>query len=106
MTTFRSSFDAVGLSIGIAVLPTIMILLLWFVPRIRFSRKAGQVKAAVKAGAGIDLLALRALATQEISTLSKIDPDAVAAWRRGDEGVMRLLAHLELKFSGVRALER
>ena len=41
--------------------------------------KAGQVKATVKAGAGIDLLALRALSTQEISTLSKIDPDAMAA---------------------------
>ena len=48
------------------------------------------------------LLALRALATQEISTLSKIDPDAIAAWRRGDDGVMRALAQLELKSSGVR----
>jgi Na+(H+)/acetate symporter ActP len=97
---------ALGLGIGIAALPIIMILLLWLVPRIRFARKSGRVKAAVRAGVGIDLLALRALATQQISTLSKIDPDAMAAWRRGDQGVMRALANLELKSSGVRLHDR
>ena len=97
---------ATGLGIGIAVLPIVTILLLWLVPRVRFARRAGQARAAIKAGAGIDLLALRALATQEISTLAKIDPDAMGAWRRGDDGVMRALAHLELKTSGVRLRER
>jgi hypothetical protein len=93
---------ATGLGIGIAVLPIIMILVLWLVPRIRFVRKAGRAKAIVKSGAGIDLLALRALATQKISALTAVDPDAMAAWRRGDETVMRALAQLELKSSGVR----
>ena len=93
---------ATGLGIGIAVLPIIMILVLWLVPRIRFVRKAGRATAIVKSGAGIDLLALRALATQKISALSAVDPDAMAAWRRGDETVMRALAQLELKSSGVR----
>ncbi|CAN5198479.1 hypothetical protein BH11ACT5_BH11ACT5_07450 [soil metagenome] len=93
---------ATGLGIGIAALPIIMILVLWLVPRIRFVRKAGRAKAIVKSGAGIDLLALRALATQKISALSAVDPDAMAAWRRGDETVMRALAQLELKSSGVR----
>ncbi|MCU1410359.1 MAG: hypothetical protein JWR04_1066 [Rhodoglobus sp.] len=93
---------ATGLGIGIAVLPIIMILVLWLVPRIRFVRKAGRAKAIVKSGAGIDLLALRALATQKISALAAVDPDAMAAWRRGDETVMRALAQLELKSSGVR----
>ncbi|MEP6479916.1 MAG: hypothetical protein ABJB03_11025 [Rhodoglobus sp.] len=93
---------ALGLGIGIAVLPVIMILLLWLIPRIRFIRKAGRAKAIVNTGAGIDLLALRALATQKISALSKVDPDAMAAWRRGDEPVMKALAQLELRSSGVR----
>ncbi|MFC5931089.1 hypothetical protein D6T64_13770 [Cryobacterium melibiosiphilum] len=97
---------ALGLGIGIAALPIIMILLLWLLPRIRFARKSGQLKAAVRAGVGVDLLALRALATQKVSTLSTIDPDAMAAWRRGDPGVMRALAQLELKSSGVRLRER
>jgi hypothetical protein len=92
---------ATGLGLSIAALPIIMILLLWLVPRIRFARKARQAQSAMKAGASIDLLALRALATQDLSTLSKIDPNAMAAWRRGDEGVMRALANLELKSSGV-----
>ena len=96
---------ATGLGIGIAALPILMILVLWLVPRIRFARKAGRAKAIVKSGAGIDLLALRALATQKISALSAVDPDAMAAWRRGDESVMRALAQLELRSSGVRLRE-
>ncbi|MBN9240840.1 MAG: hypothetical protein BGO97_14100 [Micrococcales bacterium 70-64] len=93
---------ATGLGIGIAALPIVMILVLWLVPRIRFVRRAGRASAIVKSGAGIDLLALRALATQKISALSAVDPDAMAAWRRGDDAVMRKLAQLELKSSGVR----
>ncbi|HEX5856596.1 MAG TPA: hypothetical protein VFY91_00665 [Microbacterium sp.] len=93
---------AMGLGIGIAVLPIVMILVIWLIPRIRFARRSGRARAAIDAGASIDLLALRALATEKISTLSKIDPDAMGAWRRGDEGVMRALAQLELKSSGVR----
>ena len=93
---------ATTLGIGIAVLPIAMILALWLIPRIRFIRRAGRAQAIVRAGAGVDLLALRALATQKISALSEIDPDAMAAWRRGDDAVMRKLAALELKASGVR----
>jgi hypothetical protein len=93
---------ALTLGIGIAVLPIIMILALWLIPRIRFVRKAGRAKALVSAGAGIDLLALRALANQKITALTSVDVDAMAAWRRGDDDVMRKLAALELKSSGVR----
>ena len=93
---------ATGLGLGIAALPIIMILVLWLIPRIRFVRRAGRARAIVNTGTGIDLLALRALATQRISELSAVDPDPMAAWRRGDERVMRALAQLELKSSGVR----
>lgn len=93
---------ATGLGLGIAVLPIVMILVLWLVPRIRFARRASRAKAIVNTGAGIDLLALRALANQKVSALAAVDHDAMAAWRRGDEKVMRSLAQLELKSSGVR----
>jgi len=93
---------ATGLGIGIAVLPILMILVLWLVPRIRFARAASRARAIITSGAGIDLLALRALATQKISALTAIDDDAMAAWRRGDDDVMKALAQLELKSSGVR----
>lgn len=93
---------ALGLGVGIAALPTLTILLLWLVPRIRFARKAGTARSLVNGGVGIDLLALRALSSQNLAVLSRLDADPVAAWRRGDEGVIRQLAQLELRSSGVR----
>jgi hypothetical protein len=93
---------ATGLGLGIAVLPVIAILVIWLVPRIRFARRASNAKRLVSAGAGIDLLALRALSRQRLTTLTAIDADPMAAWRRGDDAVMRSLAALELKSSGVR----
>ncbi len=93
---------ATVLGFGIAALPIIMILLLWMLPRLRFVRRAGRAQKLVEGGAGIDLLALRALASQDIASLASIDDDAMAAWRRGDDEVMRKLAALELKQSGVR----
>ena len=103
----RSQQDAVhnlatGLGWGIALVPTLTILAVWLIPRIRFSRRATQAKTLASAGAGIDLLALRALSGQKFSALGRIDADPMAAWRRGDVAVMRSLAGLELKSSGVR----
>ena len=96
---------ATGAGIGIAALPILTILLLWLLPRLRFVRRAGRAQKLVDSGAGVDLLALRALASQKIEALTEVDRDAMAAWRRGDEVVMRKLAALELKASGVRFVE-
>jgi hypothetical protein len=93
---------ALTLGIGVALLPILMILAVWLVPRIRFARRAGRAREMVRAGVGLDLLALRALATQRLPMIAAVDPDAMGAWRRGDEAVMRRLAALELEASGVR----
>jgi len=93
---------ATGLGVGIAVLPILTILVFWLVPRIRFARRAGMAKSMLKQGASIDLLALRALANQRVSALAAIDPDVAGAWRRSDPEVLRTLANLELRSSGVR----
>lgn len=93
---------ALFLGIAASILPILMILIVWLIPRIRFIRRAGRAKQVVKSSAGIDLLALRALATEKLSSIAKIDEDALGAWRRGDERVMRQLAELELKSSGIR----
>jgi hypothetical protein len=92
---------ALALGLGVAVLPILMIVF-WLLTRGRFIRRAGRAKALVRAGVGIDLLALRALTNQNIAAIAKIDSDAVGAWRRGDEIVMRQLAGLELESSGIR----
>lgn len=93
---------ALTIGLGIAVLPILMIVFAWLLTRGRFVRRAGRAKAIVRAGVGIDLLALRALTTQRISAIAKVDVDPVGAWRRGDETVMRRLADLELESSGIR----
>ena len=96
---------ATGLGIGIAVLPSLTILVFWLVPRIRFARRAGTAKAMLKQGASIDLLALRALANQRVGVLMAIDSDVAGAWRRNEPEVLRTLANLELRSSGVRLQE-
>ena len=93
---------ATGLGVGIAVLPILMILILWLIPRLRFVRRASSVQAQLRAGASLDLLALRALSSQKLTALAKIDADPLAAWRRGDAAIVRSLAQLELQASGVR----
>lgn len=93
---------ATGLGVGIAALPILTILILWLIPRARFARKSANARSMLDASAGVDLLALRALANQKISALSAVSPNAMDAWRRGDEQVMRALARLELTSAGVR----
>ena len=93
---------ATGLGLGISVLPIIMILVIWLIPRLRFVRRASAVQAQLRSGASLDLLALRALATQKLGTLAKIDADPLEAWRRGDTAIVRSLAQLELQASGIR----
>jgi hypothetical protein len=96
---------ALTLGIGIALLPSLMILALWLIPRLRFALRAGHARTVLRAGAGLDLLALRALAHQKVTALADVDADAAGAWRRGDTAVMRRLAALELQASGVRLRE-
>ncbi len=96
---------ATTLGVGIPLVPVLTILALWLVPRILFIRRAGRAKAVVQAEAGMDLLALRALTTQKLSAITRIDPDALGAWRRGDADTVRQLAQLELRAAGVRLRE-
>ncbi len=56
----------------------------------------------MKSGLGVDLLALRALTTQRVAAIARIDPDALGAWRRSDPEIMGRLAELELRFVGIR----
>jgi len=93
---------ATWLGVGVAVVPILTILILWLVPRIRFAVRASTLAKQLKAGASLDLLALRALSSQKLSTVLAVDADPLAAWRRGDPAVVRALAQLELEASGVR----
>ncbi len=95
---------ALGLGIGMTALPILTILIIWMVPRLRFAVKASKAKRMLSHENAVDLLALRALVGQKLTALARIDEDPAGAWRRRDEGVMRALASLELRSSGVRLI--
>jgi hypothetical protein len=93
---------AVGAGIAVALLPIVLILAVWFLPRLRFTRRATSAHRLVKSGAPDELLALRALTTRKMTKLIAISPDVVGAWRDRDPRVVRQLAALELRAAGVR----
>lgn len=93
---------ALGLGIGLAVVPVLTILVFWLVPRLRFVRRASAARKMAAKAVGVDLLALRALSHQKLGALASVDPDVAGKWRAGDPAMMRKLANLELRASGVR----
>lgn len=93
---------ALGVGVGVAALPVATVLLLWLLPRIRFARRARAATALAEAAGGTELLALRAIANQKLTTLFSVHRDPAGAWRRGDQEVLRALASLELRSAGVR----
>ncbi|GIJ47107.1 hypothetical protein Val02_39930 [Virgisporangium aliadipatigenens] len=93
---------ALVLAIGLLVLPLGLVLLVWLPRRLRWMSRAGTAAKLRTASAGRDLLALRALATQPLERLTRLDPDIAAAWRRGDGDAVRALAELELSGLGLR----
>ncbi|WP_238011966.1 hypothetical protein KZZ52_52820 [Dactylosporangium sp. AC04546] len=91
------------LSVVLVVVPVALVVLLWLPLRVRWMRRAGSAARLRNATAGRDLLALRALATQPIGRLVRLDPEIAARWRRGDSAAVEALARLELRSLGLRA---
>ena len=69
--------------------PLGLVLFGWLPLRVRWMRRAGSAAKLAAGPAGRDLLALRALATQPLGRLTRIDPDVAEAWRRGDDADRR-----------------
>lgn len=90
------------LSIMLPAIPLALVLFLWLPLRIRWMRRAGAAARLRGAKAGRDLLALRALSTQPLGKLVKLDPDIASLWRRGDPDAVESLARLELRALGLR----
>jgi hypothetical protein len=90
------------LSVVVVVIPLLLVVGIWLPLRIRWVRRAGSAARLRAVTAGRDLLALRALATQPLKRLVKIDPEIAALWRRGDPEAVEALARLELRALGLR----
>jgi hypothetical protein len=89
----------------VAALVLLVVLLGWIRPRLVGAVRRAAVARLAADGGSLDLLALRALVSRPAKAVVAVDPEAVAAWRRGDAAVIRRLAAVELRASGVRAPE-
>ncbi|HTJ39905.1 MAG TPA: hypothetical protein VL738_42440 [Dactylosporangium sp.] len=90
------------LSIVVVVVPLLFVVGVWLPLRIRWIRRAGSAARLRAVTAGRDLLALRALTTQPLRRLLRVDPEIAALWRRGDPDAVEALARLELRSLGLR----
>ena len=102
----RAQVSAVGtlaswLGWTLALVPIALALAAHVPRRVRFVRRATAGRRLVDSAADLDLFALRALAHQPLHRLAAISSDPVQAWRDRDRGVVRRLALLELRDSGL-----
>jgi hypothetical protein len=103
----REPQDLVGdlalvLSLALVAVPLGLVLFVWLPLRVRWIRRASTAAALRRAVSGRDLLALRALATQPLRKLTRLDPEIAALWRRGNPEAVEALAALELRSLGLR----
>ncbi len=106
---------ATTLGLITALGPILSVVIPWLIARGRFVRQHRAAQALMLGPGGaegaaasrpydagnLELFALRALSHQPLTTLARIDPDPVGAWRRGDPAVTEELARLELRATGV-----
>jgi hypothetical protein len=92
---------AFWLGITVGALPVLLVVLVYLPLRWRFVREASAGQRFIDASADLDLFALRAMSRQPMHRIARISPDPVRAWRDGDADVVRALALLELKDTGL-----
>ncbi|MDQ4007205.1 MAG: hypothetical protein M3211_03800 [Actinomycetota bacterium] len=93
---------ALLLGLTTALVPVALALVLWLPRRVAFVRRAHGAQRHLDAAEDLDLLALRAMASQPLHRLARVSDDPVGEWRRGDVVVIRRLAALELRDLGLR----
>jgi hypothetical protein len=93
---------ALVIAIGSALLPILVVLFFWLRPRVRFARRATAAYRMAQLNDGAELLALRALVSANAKQLRAVSAKPVEDWKRGETGVVRALASLELREAGVK----
>jgi hypothetical protein len=94
---------AFWLTLATAVVPILLALAFYLPSRVRFVRRATAGRRFLDATADLDLFALRALTHQPLHVLARISDDPAGAWRDQDPDVVRRLAALELRDTGLVA---
>jgi hypothetical protein len=98
-----ASWLAWVLAIAVAAPPILFVALPWLALRVRFFRRKWAAVTLAASAAGLQLLALRALANRPLPKLVTVTDDPVGAWRAQDPEVIAGLARLELRAAGLRA---
>jgi len=92
---------AFWLSLAVGSIPILIVLAVYVPVRWRFVRQATAGRRFIDASADLDLFALRAMSNQPMHRIARISDDPVRAWRDGDPEVVRALAALELRDTGL-----
>jgi hypothetical protein len=93
---------ALWLGVAVAAIPVLVVVVFYLPARWRFAREAGAAQRFVDSDEDLTLFALRAMTRQPMHRLARVSDDPVGAWRREDPDVVRRLALLELRDSGLR----
>jgi hypothetical protein len=92
---------AFWLGLAVGAIPILIALAVYLPLRWRFVRQATAGARFIDTSDDLDLFALRAMSRQPLHRLARISDDPAGAWRRGDPEVVRALAALELRDSGL-----
>jgi hypothetical protein len=92
---------AVLLALAVAAPPILALAMPWLFLRLRFLLRKLTILGLAATPAGIELLALRALANRPLRRLAAVNPDPVGAWRRSDPVTVLGLAALEARSAGI-----
>ncbi|MEU3503442.1 hypothetical protein ABZ726_22690 [Streptomyces hundungensis] len=105
----RSLQDTVGhvatlTAVVLILLPTVFILVVWLIPRMRWIRRTATTRRLLDSPGGADLLALRALTgpQRQLAAIPTPPGGLADAWRRGDPDVIAELSTLTLRRAGLR----
>ena len=96
-----ASWLAVLLALAVAAPPILAVAMPWLFLRLRFFLRKQTMVGLARTPAGVQLLALRALANRPLRRLATVSPDPVGAWRREDPIAIRGLAAVELRAAGL-----
>ena len=92
---------AFWLGLAVGAIPVLIALAVYLPLRWRFVREATAGRRFIDSVDDLDLFALRAMARQPMHRLARISDDPAGAWRRQEPEVVRALAALELRDSGL-----
>ncbi|HET6694488.1 MAG TPA: hypothetical protein VFG97_09290, partial [Pedococcus sp.] len=85
-TTLVDAVTDLALILGwvTALVPILLVVLVWVLLRGRFARRATAAQRFIDSAADLDLFALRAMATQPMHRIAGISDDPTGAWRARD----------------------